>query len=200
MISAIAKLVSLGSEALCSRELAPEDAGPLLLARNGFYAFEGALLVRPYSSGGGVLGVREWNDATLWRQNYQELAMGLWFFAEDVFGCQFCTRDGRICTFDPESGETDEVAHDLEEWARSILENYAVLTGHPIAKEWQRRYGRLAPGRRLIPKQPFVLGGPVSVDNLYDCCDVEGMRARADLAIQIRDVPDGTAVNYRVVD
>ena len=62
----------------------------LLSRRNGFLAFESALLVRPI---GGPLDVFDWNREDGWRRGYGESAEGLFFFAEDLFGGQFATGD-----------------------------------------------------------------------------------------------------------
>jgi len=39
----------------------------------------------------------------------------------------------------------------LDGWARIVLDDYNVLTGYPLGKEWQQMHGRLAPGTRLLP-------------------------------------------------
>jgi len=92
------------------------------------------------------------------------------------------------------------MAESLESWAAEILGDYKFRTGYPLAHDWQLRNGVIADGTRLVPKRPFVLGGDFSVDNLYVLDSVRGMRLRADLAAQLRDLPDGATVNYRVVD
>lgn len=62
------------------------------------------------------------------------------------------------------------------------------------------RHGVLVEGQRLVPKLPFVAGGEFEVDNLYAADAVEGMRARGNLAVQIRDLPDGAQISYRIVE
>jgi hypothetical protein len=73
------------------------------------------------------------------------------------------------------------------------------LLGYPVAHEWQRASGALAPGRRLAPRTPFVLGGTFDVANLYSASQVELMRFRGHLATQLRDLPDGATVTLKVV-
>jgi hypothetical protein len=102
--------------------------------------------------------------------------------------------------FDPETGEFEQVADDIEGWAGAILDDYRVLTGFPLAHDWQVANGTLRPGRRLTPRIPFVLGGEFAVDNLYDANTVSALLYRADIAEQIRDSPDGTRVTLRVVE
>lgn len=165
---------------------------------NGFYAFESALHVFP-SGTSERMSVELWNDPDLWRRDYEDLTDGLVFFAEDVFGGQFVLCDAGVGTFDPETGDVDVIAGDLASWAAAVLGDYEMLTGFLLAHEWQVRHGALVEGERLVPKLPFVTGGAFGVDNLYAADAVEGMRARGNLAVQIRDLPDGAKISYRIV-
>lgn len=212
MTATIEKLLAISSPSLnanaptSSAELLP-FAGPLvdelaevLRARNGFYAFESALHVYPARSGGGEMGLMEWNATDLWIKEFQGLADGSLYFAQDIFGDQFCIRVDGIYHFNPETAQLDKLAPDLDGWARIVLDDYNLLTGYPLGKEWQQMHGRLAPGSRLLPKMPFVFGGEFSVENLYPFDAVTGMRFRGSIAVQTKDVPDGRQIRLRVVD
>jgi hypothetical protein len=65
---------------------------------------------------------------------------------------------------------------------------------------WQEKNGALPIGARFMPKLPFVLGGKYSLDNLYALSAVSGMRSRGNLARQLKEVPDGARVEFRVVE
>jgi hypothetical protein len=173
---------------------------PLLELKNGFYAFEGALHVLPDTGGPGEIGLHEWNSDALWKREYQGVADGVFCFAEDVFGMQFCLSSDAICRFDPETGASELVADTLEEWASALLRDYEVWTGHRIAHEWQVIHGPIPVGSRLVPVIPFVLGGEFSVQNCHLLEAVKGMKYRASIAVQIRDLPDGATVKLRTID
>jgi len=182
-------------------------AGPLadellrmLQERNGFYALESALHVFPSHSGQQAIGLDEWNDDALWRAEYQGMADGCLFFAEDVFGGQFCIKDAKVFTFDPETGVLEYLADDIEGWAAAIVGDYDVLTGYPLAHQWQSRNGPLPANKRLLPKVPFVAGGEFVMGNLYLADAAEGMKFRADIANQIKSLPDGAQIRFNVVD
>jgi hypothetical protein len=187
-----------------------DTAAPLLLAalsgllarRNGFYAFESALHVFP--SGQPLVAdepsSESWNSLDLWRIGYDEMALGLHFFAEDIFGEQFAIRGDEIVRFNPETGECHYHAGTIEKWAERILAHYEYETGIHLARAWQRANGPMRPGRRLLPSTPFILGGEYEVDNLFDGDAVEGMRFRADLAHQVRNVPDGATVRLVITE
>lgn len=211
-MSALATLARVGSVAVRDTavadgllidalgEIAAGHIRPLLGEKNGFYAFEGALHVFSDLGTTQEKGVLEWNSDGLWRSAYDGLAGEAVFFAEDVFGVQFCVLDGSIATFDPETGAFETIAKDMEAWAAQILSDASLWTGYGLAHEWQMRHGPLPPGERLVPKIPFVLGGEYDVANLHALDATKAMLFRASIAVQIRDLPDGAAIKLRVVE
>lgn len=168
------------------------ELADLLGRLNGFYLLDKTVLVRGTGSHDG--NVVAWNAADGWRTHYADLADGLFFFAEDIFGGQFALRGEDVVVVDPETGEADPVAQSIEEWAAWIIDDWNVATGYPLAKAWQDEHGELEPGERLVPITPFVMGGEFELENLRVMDDERGMRIRGDLALQIRDVPDGEEV------
>lgn len=210
-MKAIGKLISIGSEALATVGLPDTTGGSwssslelevlaMLRLRNGFFAFEGALHVLPIGGQPGVMNLGAWNSSHLWRHEYGNLADGLFFFAEDAFGNQFCLRENRVCLFDAETGQTEPIGSSIEDWAGHVLSDYDLLTGFPLFHEWQVVHGPVPVGSRLLPLVPFVLGGDYSLTNLRVAGAVSGMRARGNLAQQIRDLPDGAQIEFKVVD
>lgn len=170
----------------------------ILSERNGFYAFESALLVRPLSSQSLPVGVVEWNDAAGWKKRFQTDLSAEMFFAEDVFGEQFSLREEGIFKFNPETGAVEYFAKTLEDWAETVCEGFGMHTGHPLAHEWQRQHGALKNGQRLAPKIPFVAGGEYCVANLVPMDDIELMVYRAQIANQIANLPDGADIKIEV--
>ena len=173
----------------------------LLEMKNGFYAFEQALHVLPLGSDvTSTMTLEEWNSETLWRSAYEDLAQNLFFFAEDVFGDQFCLSkmEVGVLRFDAERGEASVMADSIEEWANSILTNYEVETGWPLAQEWQAQHGPLQLGTRLQPKIPFVYGGEYNLENLWAGDAVKGMLFKGEVALKVRNVPDGTPVKMEI--
>lgn len=211
-MSSLEKLLSNASASLneCEPEISGElqvmagslkdDLLNLLRQRNGFYALESALHVFPSHSNEQEIGLADWNKNSLWRDDYKGLADDCLFFAEDVFGGQFCIKENKIYTFDPETGALEFLADDIESWAKEVVSDYEVLAGYPLAHQWQKQHGQLPTRKRLLPKLPFVAGGEFVLDNLYLADAVEGMKFRADIANQIKDLPDGVQIKFNVVD
>jgi hypothetical protein len=208
----LSKLLSISSpaivdapNAIATRKLIVEESSgleqelcSLLTEKNGFFALESALLVRPLDHEGEPQGILQWNDSEAWKATYTFALGQSVFFAEDIFGVQFCIRANSVQSFDPETGHFTKIADTLEGWARWILEDHRVRTGWPLAHQWQEQHGPLLPGMRLLPKVPFMCGGEFSVTNLYELQDVDGMRFRASIANQLIGVPDGTKIVFKV--
>lgn len=176
-----------------------EEWKRLLSIRNGFYAFDHALLFRPIASDGDPLGAIEWNAPEQWKLEYyigdlKHIA----FFAEDVFGSQYCIFEEQIGRFDPETGELSPMCKSFEEWISIILEDTDFETGRPMALAWQEENGCLSEGHHLVPKLPFVLGGKYETTQLYSMPDVQSMRFRADIAVQLRGLHDGQEVTLKI--
>lgn len=209
MEAALRKLISIGSDRIVRLLWNSDylrDWGRLgaelesvLEVKNGFYAYESALLIRPLRKESDPLGIEEWNRQELWRAKYIDKLDDVLFFAEDIFGVQFCIRGESICTFDPETAAIEEMSLSLSEWAETILSDYEMQTGYPMAHAWQAVNGPLAPGERLIPKVPFIREGKFEVDNLYVLSDVEGMSFRATISNGIKGVQDGERIRFRIV-
>lgn len=170
----------------------------LLSEKNGFFAFESALHVFSTASSRSHPSLSEWNSREGWRKAYKEIVEDCLFFAEDVFGGQFCIHKNRVCTFDPETGDRKIIGTSLASWAKDLLSDFNVMTGYPIAHAWQLQYGVLPAGKRLIPKIPFVFGGEFNLSNLTLMDAIEGMEFRASLARQIHDLPDESRVRFVV--
>lgn len=208
MVSPLDKLVSIAGPSLSAGSIdVPTSAGRLgedlvglLSRRNGFYAFESALHVRAGGPTESEPNLREWNADGLWRCSYDDMAEGHLFFAEDVFGGQFSIKDERVFTFDPETGEFGSFASSLDEWAERVISDFEVLTGFPLAHNWQKQHGSIPAGSRLTPQRPFILGGEYVIENLYVLEASASMRYRADVALQIRNLPEGTSVTIKVVE
>jgi hypothetical protein len=206
MAQHLQKLLSISSEPLADAvgpaEIAlhiPESGSDLasaLALKNGFYAFESALCVFPAAPSDKAYDIAAWNAVSLWKQDYELFPENCLCFAESVFGEQFCLLDGEVFRFDPETGDFESLCRSVEDWAEAILNDFSYLTGYPLARDWQARNGALAPKHRLIARIPFVCGGEFAAENLAAIEAARGMRSHANLARQIRDVPDGGKIQF----
>jgi hypothetical protein len=91
------------------------------------------------------------------------------------------------------------MASSLEEWASKMLLDFNQMTGHALAHKWQSIHGPLHSRHRLMAKRPFVLGGEYSIENLVSLDSVRIMKSLGNLAFQLRDLPDGTKVEFKIL-
>jgi len=193
----LAPLTHRGCELLAMHGDRGLELESLLRTRNGFFAFESALHVRHVGRSSRCRSLDRWNDRRGWIVEYDFDLDDVLFFAEDIFGEQFGIQGHYIVRFDPETAQVEVVADHLQEWARLMLDDRDVQTGFPLAHAWQCQHGAISEGRRLAPRVPFVCGGEYIVDNLVSIEEAESMRWRAQIANQIRDVPDGGTIEIR---
>ena len=215
--NSIQKLAEIGSkplmstldEALGSEILTATGAGldllKLLMLKNGFYAFESALHVFPVVKENwfNEQDLQRWNRPELWKDAYRRETVlhDATFFAEDVIGSQFGFMAGRIIRFDPETGETEDMCSSLEEWAETVLADYDEQVGYQLAHEWQKQKGVLLQGNRLMPIVPLIAKeGRFKPDNFYQLEAAKCMLVRADLAVQLRSIPDGGSVMIKPIN
>lgn len=197
------KLLSIASEPLslpppddAQSQGLPHQLKALLQSRNGFSAFESALVVFPSRDSMGVPGIHEWNDLAGWRYHYQDvMASEDCCFAQDLFGLQFVIGKSGVARLNPESGNVVFYAKSIEGWAKRLLENYEEDTAWPLAHEWQILNGVLPPHMRLLPKVPFILGGEYEADNLVAVECHQAMGYWSKLCNAVRNVPDGQSVS-----
>lgn len=205
--TSVEKLLSISSEPLAARpQLSAKmldsyargsELLRMLQRKNGFYALESALHVLPLTSPD-CMSLEEWNSDSLWRDSYQDLADGLLFFAEDAFQDQFCLSADGVARFKPETGETVFLGDSIERWAEILLGDFNQGAGWTLASRWHGAKGPLPRGKRLMPKIPFFLDGKYSIDNLWVGDAVEGMRFKGDLAVQTRNLPEGSVVKLNI--
>ena len=208
----IEKLLSIGSPALGREEVVinlenfasfgrlGEELLAMLNLKNGFYAFESALQVFPAAHFAQEMTLSRWNSHGLWKFEYDGIADGKLFFAQEAFGNQFCIFQDQVWFFDAETGNVEFCADSMEGWAEKILSDYEMQTAYPFMHHWQKANGSIEPGHRLMPKMPFVLGGDFKLTNLYSLNAVSAMRFRGYLANQIKDLPDGTKIEFKIID
>ncbi len=172
----------------------------MLTSKNGFYAFESALQIFPAAYYTQEMTLGRWNSHGLWRFEYESIADSKLFFAQEAFGNQFCIFQDQIWFFDAETGDLEFMADSMESWAEKILTDHGMKTGYPLMSGWQRANGRIQAGHRLMPKIPFVLGGEYALGNLYTLNAVSAMKSRGNLAKQIKDLPDGAKIQFKIID
>lgn len=207
----IDKMLSISSESISNKKIThkefdkidrisieiKEELFQMLSKKNGFLAFENALLILPSNSVENIIGIFGWNKYNYWKKNYTIFREKILFFALDIFACQFGITSSNIIKFNPETGEIYAHSNTLEDWAGTILSDYNYETGWLSGKQWQEKNGPLKFGYRLLGKKPFVLGGEYLPDNLKEVELSVAMEKLGNLYNQIKNVPDGEKITIK---
>ncbi|MCO1575664.1 DUF2625 domain-containing protein [Crossiella sp. SN42] len=176
------------------------DSGPfaelaeLLSHTNGFTIANGGVQV--FRAGTEGLGpeLAEWNEPSLWKDTYGELAADLFCFGQDLFGVQFAVSGDRVVSFDPETAERTNLGGSLADWMSWLAADLELNAAKGFATDWQDRHGPLGYRERLLPVRPFVLGGKFDEANLVARDAVYCMRVRGPIAQKVHGLPDGAEV------
>ena len=166
---------------------------------NGYVAFGGGLHVRGACKEPVWHSLRAALDGPL---SFHKLYAGIepsdLPFAEDCMGDQFLLRDGQVLRLAAETGEIEAVASSfaafMAEVERAPLE---VLQMHPLL-QFQNEGGALLPGELLSAYPPFFAVQSGERVSLRAIPSIDRRSFLADVAAQVRDVPDGGWVRFEV--
>ncbi len=121
-------------------------------------------------------------------------------FAEEACGDQFLLRDGRVLRLYAETGELADLNVDLAGFLQAVSQNaQAVLGLEPILAFYEKGE-KLEPGQLLSVLPPFCMEEAQNGVSLRAIDALERRRFLADLAEQLRDLPDGAHIELRVVE
>lgn len=112
----------------------------------------------------------------------------------DVFGDIFLLIDERVARLNTETGEVDETWPNVEQWVEALNADPDTMVGQGFLLDWESQNGKLEPNHRLTSKMPFVFGGNYEISNIVSIPIPELLSFRADIARQIRDLPDGSRI------
>jgi len=167
----------------------------LLNKRGGCYAFESCLRIYATSDVARYEpGILIWNHPEGWRSRYIGLPTNVCFFADDVFAGPFGFDESHIYRLNMETGKLSVIANSLDEWAKILLDNYPIESGWTAGHEWQIKNHPIRQGYKLLPKQPFSLGGSYGTENLTEVPSTLAMKYWARLYEQCSNTKPGEKV------
>lgn len=177
----------------------PSDLSDLLQSVNGFVQFGGALHVR------GVCTLPEWHSlGYAWEstdafcRHYRSVKKSDVPFAQNAFGDQYIIRDKVVYRLDTECDEIESLEMGLKTFLKEAQSDpIAFLNLEPLEEYWGQG-GALEPGQLLSVMPPFVVAQPDTTHSYRAINMLDRLRFLADFAKQIRDLPDGEAVTFKL--
>ena len=171
----------------------PAALRELLDCVNGFVLHGGALHIR------GACMAPDWHSLrTAWHGDealhklYATVQPGDVPFAQDNFGDQFLLRDEVVMRLFAETGEVEMMAEDLNEFLAAVdidLEGY--LNVQPA---------QLEPGQLLLAYPPFCFDAAGANIEFSPLPASEVIKFHAQIAAQLKDVPEGAKIEFKVQD
>jgi len=121
-----------------------------------------------------------------------------WSAAGDLF---YSDEHGQVWRLDTGAGEPDSVASSDQAFEQLLgdPERADELLLLPVVRAFEELHGPLGEGRCLGFTTMPVFGGDYTVENRFTISVTEHASFTGDLHRQIRDLPDGTAIQLRVV-
>jgi len=182
----------------CAEVVAKLDPDPLhrqlIENYNGLFAFHRALHVFGCTPTVSFHDILKRNTPERWRGMYGDAVKSLRFFAEEAFGNLYAYGPTGIVFFDIESAESTVVAANFEGWTNYIANDTDYATGRSLLEKWSAAHGPLPFGSRLCPKKLFIIGGQYEVGNLYATDWERNLEFHAEVARQLKNLPEGTKV------
>ncbi|GEP43416.1 SMI1/KNR4 family protein [Brevifollis gellanilyticus] len=169
----------------------PSSLVRVLREVNGFILHGGALHIR------GASMTPEWHSLRAAMQGpaaFHGLYEGVHAddipFGQDLFGDQFLLRDEAVLKLSAESGEVESMADSLDDFFRQTLEDLEGFLNVDLKHVMQ-------PGQLLLAYPPFVFAESGAGASLKPVSAGEVILFHADLARQIRDVPEGGQIEIK---
>jgi hypothetical protein len=177
----------------------PANLAGLLQQVNGFIQFHGGLHVRGACRQPSWHSLRDaWVGGHAFHSLYPAVHLEDIPFAEDCLGDQFILREGRVLRLSAETGELQALDLDLAGFFRAVqADPIGFLPLEPLL-QFQRDGSALEPGQLLAAYPPFCTEQPADGVHLAAIPADERRRFLADFAAQIRDVPDGGYIVFKL--
>jgi hypothetical protein len=177
----------------------PAQLADVLRQVNGFILHGGAFHLRGVCSGPFWHSLRAALDGPLaFHHLYPAVQASDIPFGEDCMGDQFLLRDAMVVRLLAETGDIQPAHVDLSEFLkRAETEPLEFLRMHPLL-QYERDGGVLAPGQLLAAYPPFFAQEAGEGVTLRAISTEERRPFLADVARQVRDLPDGARITFVV--
>jgi hypothetical protein len=180
-------------------ERLPEAFASLLRKKNGFIWFRGGLHMR------GACMAPTWHSlhvasvgGVAFHQLYWNVRVTDVPFAEDCMGDQFLLRDAEVVRLAAETGEIASLGIGPDEFLAQVERDpLEFLQMQPLLR-FEAEGGRLVPGELLAAYPPFFAQQAGEGVSLRAISADERRRFLADIANQIRHLPDGSTIRFEV--
>ncbi|WP_428380864.1 hypothetical protein [Nevskia ramosa] len=181
-------------------EALPASYKGRLAQLNGFVAFNGGLHIR------GACSEPSWHSLKLavsGTESIQQLFSSVFPddipFGQDCMGDQYLLRNGIVHKLYGETAEIESLELKLSEFFSRVEDDPIGYLGLEPLLQFQKDGGVLEPGQLLNAYPPFVFKESANGVSLKAVPVAEQLRFLSDLAKQLASLPEGQAVQIKVV-
>jgi hypothetical protein len=170
----------------------------LLETVNGYVAYNGGLHVRGACLSPTWHSLRQaWSGVSAIHRLFPAVSPEDVPFGQDALGDQFVLRDGCVWKLDAEIGELKSLGMPLWDFDAAVRADPDEFLNLAPLRQFQSEGGTLEPGQLLSVMPPLVLKH--DGDWNYRAIPAQDrLNFLSYLAAQLRDVPDGTQIQFRV--
>jgi hypothetical protein len=180
-------------------ERVPAEYRELLKRANGYVAYHGGLHVRGACLSPEWHSLRAaWEGSRALHRPYPSVSPSDVPFAEDALGDQFLIRAGVVQRLQAEVGQVQSLGVDLAAFDAAVRADPDEYLGLQPLAQFRAEGGRLEPGQLLSVYPPFCVAESANGVSLRAVAAADRIGFLASLAAQLRDLPDGAAVDFQV--
>jgi hypothetical protein len=180
----------------------PRSLAGMLRQINGFVQFHGGLHVRGACSAPDWHSLRAaWRGPDALHRAYNSMESSDVPFAEDCVGDQYFLRDEKVWKLSAETDEAEALNETLGAFLNRVQHDpIEQLEMQPLQQFIEHEQHGLAPGELLAAHPPFCAKQSEAGVSLSAIPALERRRFLAELAAQIRELPEGAPINFKLVD
>ena len=163
----------------------PQELAELLGQANGFILHHGALHFRGASLEPAWHSLRHaWRGPESFQKLYPQILPNDIPFAQDQFGDQFLWRDGTIIRLSAETGDTEVYSPSLRVFLAEVAKDIETFLNVGLQHQ-------LKPGQLLYVYPPFCTAEAAEKSSMTGIAANHVILFHADVARQIRNIPEG---------
>lgn len=176
----------------------PATYRDLLMRANGYVAYHGGLHVRGACRAPAWHSLRAaWDGPRAVHRLFRAVSPGDVPFAEDALGDQFLVRGGVVHRLRAETGDVESLDVDLAGFDDAVQADPVGYLGLEPLERFRSEGGSLAPGQLLSAYPPFCVAEAAAGVSLGAVSTADRLGFLADFAAQLRDLPEGAAIELR---
>ena len=182
-------------------ERLPLEHRSLLARSNGYVAYNGGLHIRGACIAPEWHSLRQaWDGDFALHRLFPTLDPGDIPFGQDALGDQYILRGSSVFRLLAETGDLEDLGLGLVGFDAAVRANPVDFLNLGPLEAFRAEGGRLEPGQLLSVYPPYCVDTGTANRSFRAVAAADRIRFLASLAAQIRNLPDATAIEFKIGD